>query len=75
MNKLLERAVAAVAKLPEEEQEAIAGRILQDLEDEHGWDERFARSQEDLAGLSRQAGEHIARGTTLPYDPSDRPGK
>ena len=73
MNKLLERAFAEAAKLSEDQQEAVASRILEDLTADCGWDERFAKSQDKLAELSRKAGEHIARGTTLPFDPSDRP--
>jgi hypothetical protein len=73
MNKLLERAMAEIAKLPEERQEAIASSILDELEVERGWDERFTKSQDRLAELSRKAGEHIARDTALPYDPSNRP--
>lgn len=75
MNKLLEHAFAEVAKLPEDQQEAIASRILEDVEAERGWDERFANSQGRLAELSRRAGEHITDGTTLPCDPSDRSSK
>ena len=75
MNKLLERAFAEVAKLSEDQQEAIARRILEDVEAERGWDERFATLQDRLAELGRQAGKHIADGTISPYDPSDRPGK
>jgi hypothetical protein len=75
MNKLLERVVAEAAKLPEDQQEAIAGRILEDIEAERGWSERFAKSQDTLVELSRKAGEHIARGTTIQSDPSDHPEK
>ncbi|MGD0145199.1 MAG: hypothetical protein ABSC92_18775 [Rhizomicrobium sp.] len=73
MNKMLERALAAVKELPDAQQEAIAVNILDDLESERGWEERFAKSQHDLARLSKRAGEHIADDTTLPFDPSDRP--
>jgi hypothetical protein len=73
MNKMLEQALAAIEKLPDAQQEAIAANILDDLETERGWDERFAKSQDDLARLSKRAGEHIAEDTALPFDPSDRP--
>ena len=73
MNKILERALAAIAKLPDEQQEAIGANILDDLETEKGWEERFASSQDRLAELSKRAGEHIAASDTLPFDPSDRP--
>jgi hypothetical protein len=73
MNKMLEQALAELAKLPEAQQEAIAREILEQLEADKGWDERFAKSQNQLAKLSKRAGRHIADGTTLPFDPSDRP--
>ncbi len=73
MNKRLERAWAAITKLPDAQQEAIAANILDDLEVERGWEERFAKSQDELARLAKRAGEHIAEGSTLPFDPSNRP--
>lgn len=73
MNKMLARALAAISKLPDEQQEAIAATILDDLEAEKGWQERFAKSQDRLAELSKRAGEHVTGGTTSPFDPSDRP--
>ncbi|HEY4115769.1 MAG TPA: hypothetical protein VGM17_17065 [Rhizomicrobium sp.] len=69
MNKLPERAFAEASKLPEDQQEALAGHILEEIEAERGRDERFANSQDKLAELSRKASERIARGTTLPFDP------
>jgi len=72
MNKILERALAAIAKLPDEQQEVIACNILEDIEAEKGWEERFAKSQDRLADLSKRAGQHIADGSALPFDPSDR---
>lgn len=73
MNKMLERALSELEKLPENEQEAIACVILDEIEEEKGWEERFARSQDRLADLSRRAGDRIAEGSTEPFDPSDRP--
>lgn len=72
MNKMLERALAEIEKLPEDEQEAIACVILDEIEAEKGWDERFARSQDRLADLARRAGDRITEGKTAPFDPSDR---
>ena len=73
MNKILERAIAQLARLPEEEQEAYGVQLLEELENEHGWDERFAKSQDLLGKMAAQAREEIAQGDVLPYDPSDRP--
>jgi len=75
MNKMLERALAAVKEPPDAQQEAIAANILDDLEAERNWEERFAKSQDHPARLSKRAGKHIADDTTLPFDPSDRPNR
>ena len=47
MTKLLERAVAEAARLPEEKQDAVAARLLADLEAERAWDRAFAETTED----------------------------
>ena len=39
MTEMLQRAIAEIEKLPEDEQDAIAARVLADLADEQGWNE------------------------------------
>ena len=73
MNKVLERAIAELARLPEAEQEAYGLQLLEELESERGWDERFVKSQDMLGEMARLAREEAARGDVLPFDPSDRP--
>ena len=75
MNTLLEKALAEVARLPEEEQEAIATLILDEIAAERGWDERFAKTQDQLGALVRSARAEVARGDVVSGDPSDRPAK
>jgi hypothetical protein len=75
MNALLEKALAEVARLPEAEQEAIASLILDEIAAERDWDERFARTQDQLGDLVRSARAEVARGEVLPGDPSDRSAK
>jgi len=75
MNAMLEKAFSAVARLPESEQESIASLILEEIEAERRWDERFAGSQDELGELVRRARAEVAAGDVLPYDPSDRPAK
>ncbi|MCC7167801.1 MAG: hypothetical protein IT565_09530 [Rhodospirillales bacterium] len=41
MNTILERAIAELAKLSDAEQEAYALQLLEVMEDEKGWDERW----------------------------------
>jgi hypothetical protein len=64
MNKTLERAVAAAARLPEDAQETIADLILAEIEAERGWEERFAKSENKLAELARAGRALHAKGKT-----------
>jgi hypothetical protein len=64
MNKILERAIAEVARLPDEEQEAIACLMLEAIETERRWDELFARSGSTLSNLARQAKARHVNGQT-----------
>jgi hypothetical protein len=72
MNALLEKALQEVARLPEAEQEAIAALILDEIAAERGWDERFARTQDQLGSLVRSARAEVSRGDVVSGDPSDR---
>lgn len=64
MNALFDKAVAAVAKLPEAEQEAIAREMLDRLEADDRWEKLLAdpRSKTSLARLAAEARADIARG-------------
>jgi hypothetical protein len=75
MNALLKRAVAAAEKLPDEAQESIAGLILDEIEAERGWQERFAATQDQLGKLVQQARVDVAETGPLPFDPSNRPAE
>lgn len=69
MTKLLERAFTEAAKLPEQEQDALAAAILEELESERRWDELFERSGDVLSELAEEAlAEHRA-GRTRELDP------
>lgn len=69
MTKLLERAFTEAAKLPEQEQDALAAAILEELESERRWDELFERSGNVLSELAEEAlAEHRA-GRTRELDP------
>jgi hypothetical protein len=64
MNKTLEHAIAVIARLPEGEQETIACLMLEGIEAERGWEERFSGSGQKLAELARQARAERANGET-----------
>lgn len=63
---MLERAIAEVSRLPEDEQEAIACLTIEEMEAERGWDERFAKSGNMLAEMARKAKAQHQRGETSP---------
>jgi hypothetical protein len=69
MTELLQRAIAEIEKLPAEEQNAIATRLLDELKDEQGWKIRFAATTDNqwdsLADMVRQ---EIAAGEITPLD-------
>jgi hypothetical protein len=66
MTGLLEKAIAALEKLPPENQDAIAAVILEEVLDEQQWDASFARSQDALAELAAKARADIAAGRVRP---------
>jgi hypothetical protein len=69
MTKLLEEAFAEASKLPDQEQDALAAVILEELASERRWDQAFADSADLLARLADQAlAEHRA-GKTQVLDP------
>jgi hypothetical protein len=69
MTDLLERAISSLKTLPEEEQNAIASIILDEIEDERRWDEAFSRSPDTLAKLASVAMAEYRAGKTQELDP------
>jgi len=69
MTQLLQRAISELSKLPEDTQDALATRILDDLEDDQAWDEQFAATtDEQWARLSEMAQRDIAAGDSMPLE-------
>jgi len=68
MTQLLERAFREASKLDEQEQDAFARWMLQELESEQRWDKLFANSQAELALLANEALEEHRKGLTKPLD-------
>ncbi len=62
MSALLEQAVAEARKLTEDQQDAIAAIILQEIEDDRRWEESFARAPEKLLALAERAREQVENG-------------
>ncbi|MCE2432556.1 MAG: hypothetical protein J4F29_06450 [Candidatus Latescibacteria bacterium] len=69
MADLLEQVVAEIQKLPQDQRDAIAVRILTDLKDDQAWTERFeATTDEQWDRLVESARKEIAAGDTVPLD-------
>ena len=73
MNALLDKAISAIQKLPEADQEAIAREVLERIEADARWDNLFAnpRSEVLLERLADEAREDIKRGDVVDGDPAD----
>jgi hypothetical protein len=55
MTKLLQKAFEDASKLPEEDQDALAEILLSDLASEVRWADTFAKSQDKLSSLAKEA--------------------
>ena len=77
MTTLLQRAVAEAETLATEDQDAIASRLLAEVEDERGWSTRFAATTDDQWDrLVAEVRRDVATGGTRPLDevfPPDEP--
>jgi hypothetical protein len=68
MNTRLEEAFAQAAQLPPDEQEALAALLLDELASERLWDQAFAQSQNQIAGLADEALAEFQEGRTVLLD-------
>ena len=69
MADLLQQVFSEIQKLPADQRDAIAARILTDLKDEQAWTERFAATtDEQWDHLAKPARREIAAGATVPLD-------
>ena len=69
MADLLEQVVAEIQKLPADQRDAIAARILTDLKDDQAWTERFeATTDEQWDRLAEATRREIAVGDAVPIN-------
>jgi len=69
VTELLQRAIAEVQRLPPDAQDAIAARILADLEDEQAWTTRFAATTEQQwQAMADRVRREIAAGDVTDLD-------
>lgn len=52
MTALLEKAVHTIHKLPDEDQDAIAALIFEEIDSEKKWDQLFSSSQTEMTKLA-----------------------
>jgi hypothetical protein len=75
MTDLLSRAVHEVEKLPAEDQDAIATRILAEVADEEAWAARFrATTDQQWDRMAEAARREISAGDTASLDDVFPPG-
>jgi len=68
-SELLQRAIAELEKLPEDEQNTIAAHLLAELEDEQAWTARLdATTDEQWDRLAASARQEISTGDTVPLE-------
>lgn len=69
MTELLQRAIAAIEKLPEDVQDAIAVRLLAEATDEQAWAQRFqATTDAQWDRLAAAARRRVGAASTTPLD-------
>jgi hypothetical protein len=69
MTKMLQKALEEASRLPPDEQDALAARILEEIDSERRWDELFAKSPHVLEKLAEEAKAELRAGLTEPLDP------
>jgi hypothetical protein len=69
MTTLLQRALAEAEKLPAADQDAIASRLLAEVDDERQWNARFAATTDvQWDRLVAEVRRDVATGGTRPLD-------
>jgi hypothetical protein len=67
MTELLEQVIAQLKTLPADEQDAIAARLLAELEDEQVWKAQFESTTDDQwDSIAEMARQEIAAGDITP---------
>jgi hypothetical protein len=69
MIESLQRIIAEIEKLPTDTQDAIASRLLAELEDEKAWSDRFeATTDQQWDNLAVMVRQEISAGDTISLD-------
>ena len=70
MTSLLEKAFRQAARLPDDQQDALAAMLLEELKSEARWQELLSRSSEALRSLAEEALAERHNGRTVDLDES-----
>jgi hypothetical protein len=70
MTELLKKAFDEAAQLPDDQQDAIASLLLEELKSDRAWGQAFDRSQDALEKLADEAIRDHKAGKTDEMDPS-----
>ena len=68
MTRKLEAAIVKLATLPTEDQDRVAGWLLDELRDDESWTGQFDASQDALSKLAAEARAERAAGRTTDLD-------
>ena len=69
MTELLRKAFEEASRLRDQEQDAIARWLLEELTSERNWAQAFGSSQDQLHRLAEEARQEHRNGRTRPLDP------
>jgi hypothetical protein len=69
MAQALAEAIAAIGKLPPDEQERIGRWLLDEIASEREWEARLTSSPEALSKLAAEARANLAAGEVTELDP------
>lgn len=71
MEKLLKKAFEKADALPEEEKEAFAAFMIEELEHEERWEALYSRSKEQLSTMAEEALKEYKEGNTDDLTPNN----
>jgi hypothetical protein len=69
MTRLMEKAVEALRSLPEEQQDAVAGLVLSEIESDRRWTATSVQHADKLRKLADEASDDFKAGRTSELDP------
>lgn len=69
MTRLMEKALQALRSLPEEQQDAVAGFVLSEIEADRQWAQTSLQHADNLRKLADEAAGDLRAGRTSELDP------